>query len=285
MKDLLVFGQRGQVARELARLAPKAKFVGRSQVDLTHPGACGRLIETLAPAAILNAAAYTTVDRAEAEQDLVRKTNAEAPAEMAAAAARLGIPFIHISTDYVFDGSGDRAWSETDVPAPLNVYGSSKLAGEQAVAQCGGCWAVIRTSWVFSAHGSNFVKTMLRLGAERDCLSIVADQVGGPTPARDIAKAALRMAVRMATGGSEGGIYHLSGAPDVSWADFAREIFKQARLDCQVQDIATAQYPTPARRPLNSRLECGRIDREFGIPRPDWRDGLRAVLNQLKEIT
>ena len=285
MSGLLVFGRRGQVARELARLAPDAVFVGRDETDLSNPAACARLIEGLRPSAVLNAAAYTAVDRAEAEPRLAHAVNADAPAQMAAAACRLGIPFVHVSTDYVFDGSGDAPSAEDDPTAPLNIYGRSKLAGEKAVAAQGGRWVILRTSWVFSAQGSNFVKTMLRLGTERKSLDIVADQIGGPTPARGIAAAMLDIAAQMEGKDLKNGIYHYAGAPDCSWADFAREIFAQAGLDCRVRDIATSDYPTPARRPANSRLDCSRIGRVFGIDRPDWREGLGEVLNQLKEAT
>ncbi|MBM3605608.1 MAG: dTDP-4-dehydrorhamnose reductase [Alphaproteobacteria bacterium] len=283
MEQLLVLGRTGQLAQELARLAPKATCLDRTNADLAQPESCAAAIRRIAPAAVINAAAYTAVDRAESDAETARLVNAEAPAAMARACADLGIPFLHVSTDYVFDGAGDRPRSEEAPTAPLGVYGATKLAGEEGIAAAGGTWAVMRTSWVFSAHGSNFVKTMLRLGAERDRLTIVADQVGGPTPAADIAAAALTMIRTLQDNPSRGGIYHFAGAPDVSWADFAREIFAQAGLGAQVVDIPTADYPTPARRPLNSRLDCSRIARDFGIPRPDWRAGLTRVLEQLRD--
>lgn len=282
MTGLLVFGRTGQVARELARLAPDGRFLGREDADLMRPDACAAAIREAAPRAVINAAAWTAVDRAEAEPQAARTVNAEAPGAMARACAALGIPFLHVSTDYVFDGSGTRPWREDDAPGPLGAYGATKLAGERAVAAAGGRWAVLRTSWVFSAHGANFVKTMLRLGAERPRLTIVADQTGGPTPAAGIAAALLTMADAMAEDAAKGGLYHFAGAPDVSWADFAREIFRQAGLAPEVVDIATADYPTPARRPANSRLDCAGIAREFGIARPDWREGLAAVLAELE---
>jgi len=282
MKDLLVFGRTGQVATELARLAPGARFLGRDQADLTDPAACAAAIRASDCAAVLNAAAYTAVDRAESEPDLARAVNAEAPAAMARAAAERGVPFLHLSTDYVFDGSGERPWSETDPTGPLGVYGATKLAGERGIAAAGGQWAVLRTSWVFSAHGANFVRTMLRLGAERDELRVVADQQGGPTPAADIAAAGLTMLDAMRADAARGGLYHFAGAPDTSWAGFAREIMAQAGLSCRVTGISTADYPTPARRPANSRLDCAAILRDFGISRPDWRAGLAKVLQELK---
>lgn len=283
MNGLLVFGRSGQVATELARLAPEARFLGRDAADLTDPEACARAIRDSGCAMVINAAAYTAVDRAETDADIARAVNADAPAAMARAAAALGVPFLHISTDYVFDGSGTQLWGETDPTGPLGVYGATKLAGERGIAAAGGQWAVMRTSWVFSAHGANFVKTMLRLGAERDELRVVADQHGGPTPAADIAQACLTMAEAMRADASRGGVYHFAGAPDTSWAGFAREIMAQAGLSCHIVDISTSDYPTPARRPANSRLNCAAISRDFGIARPDWRAGLAKVLQELNQ--
>lgn len=283
MSGLLVFGRTGQVATELARLAPDARFLGRDAADLSDPDSCTRAILDARCNAVINAAAYTAVDRAETEPDLAHAVNATAPAAMARAAAGLGIPFVHISTDYVFDGSGSTPWVETDHTGPLGVYGATKLAGEQGIAAAGGQWAVMRTSWVFSAHGANFVKTMLRLGAGREELRVVADQHGGPTPAADIAAACLTMAQTMREGASGGGVYHFSGAPDTTWAGFAREIMAQAGLACRITDITSAEYPTPARRPENSRLNCDAIRRDFGIDRPDWRAGLAHILQELKQ--
>ena len=281
MTDLLIFGRTGQVALELARLAPDARFLGRDEADLANPAACAASILGARPAAVINAAAYTAVDRAESDQGTARLVNAEAPGAMAKACAELGIPLVHVSTDYVFDGSGAAARAENAPTGPLGVYGQTKLDGERLIAAAGGQWAVMRTSWVFSAHGTNFVRTMRRLGAERGRLTIVADQVGGPTPAADIAAALLAMARAMVADPSKGGIYHFAGAPDVSWADFAREIFARSGLSPQVVDIPTSAYPTPARRPLNSRLDCSAISRDFGIPRPDWREGLDRVIQEL----
>ena len=215
------------------------------------------------------------------EPDAAAALNARAPAVMAEAAAARGIPFVHVSTDYVFDGSGDAPRAPGVVPRPLNVYGATKQDGEEAVRAAGGPHAILRTSWVFSAHGANFVKTMLRLGAERDALSIVSDQIGGPTPARAIAEACLEIAAQLSDNTELSGTYHFSGAPDVSWADFARAIFEAAGLDCTVTDIPTSDYPTPAARPLNSRLDCAATAEAFGIGRPDWRAHLDLVLKEL----
>ncbi|MTH63265.1 dTDP-4-dehydrorhamnose reductase [Paracoccus shanxieyensis] len=282
MSGLLVFGRTGQVATELARQAPDAVFLGRDQADLSDPAACAAAIRDAAPDAVINAAAYTAVDRAESEPDLARAVNTDAPVAMARACAELGIPFVQISTDYVFDGSGDRPWVESDATGPLGVYGATKLAAEQGIAAAGGTWAVLRTSWVFSAHGANFVKTMMRLGGQRDTLNVVADQHGGPTPAADIAAACLTMTAALRDGSAKGGVYHFAGAPDTTWAGFARQIMAQADLACQVGDIATSDYPTPAKRPGNSRLDCTAIARDFGISRPDWRAALTDVVTELQ---
>lgn len=277
----LVFGKTGQVARELARMQPEARFLGRADADLSDPEACAVAIAGSEADLVINAAAYTAVDRAEDEEDLATVINGAAPGAMARAAAAKGVPFIHISTDYVFDGTGEAPWAPESAPGPLGAYGRSKLAGERQVAAAGGRSLVLRTSWVVSAHGSNFVKTMLRLGAERSALTIVADQVGGPTPAAAIAGALLRAGRQLVAGQGAPGLHHFAGAPEVSWADFAEEIFAQAGLDCQVTPIPTEAYPTPAARPRNSRLDCSALERVFGIKRPDWRAGLHEILAQL----
>lgn len=285
--DVLVFGKTGQVARELARLLPeeggRANVLGRGEADLLDPAACAAAILDYKPTAIINAAAYTAVDRAEEEEAKARIINAEAPGAMARAAAELGVPFVHISTDYVFDGSGTAPWQPGDTTGPLGAYGRTKRAGEAAVRAAGGTHGILRTSWVVSAHGANFVKTMLRLGAERERLTIVADQVGGPTGAREIAAACLIMAKSLAKDASKSGTYHFSGAPDVSWADFARAIFTEAGLAPEVVDIPSADYPTPAARPANSRLDCSLTEAVFGITRPLWQDTLRHILKDLSE--
>lgn len=281
MTKLLVFGQTGQVAQELARLASDALFLDRQEADFADPGSLAALVEKHRPHVVINAAAYTAVDRAETEHDTAKAVNADSPGAIARVAAQAHIPFLHISTDYVFDGSGNAPRAEDAPTHPLGVYGATKLAGEDAIAMAGGRWVILRTSWVFSSHGANFVKTMLRLGAERDELSVVGDQIGGPTAAAAIARALLVMAERLQHPESPTGIYHFSGAPDVSWADFAREIFRQAGLPCKVRDIPTAEYPTPARRPHNSRLDCAKLARDFGIERPDWRLGLAEVIEEL----
>ena len=280
---ILVFGKTGQVATELQRLGDVVAL-GRDQVDLADPAACADAISTHAPRAVINAAAYTAVDRVEKEEALATIINGDAPTAMAQACAELDIPLIHISTDYVFEGTGDAPWHPNDPTAPQNAYGRSKLAGEIGIRNCGAVHAILRTSWVVSAHGSNFVKTMLRLSDTRDALTVVADQIGGPTPARDIAAACLEMAKQLIADPSKSGTYHFCGAPDVSWAEFARAIFEKAGRAVAVTPIPTTDYPTPAKRPLNSRMECGATQQAFGIPRPDWREGLNMILQEL-EVT
>jgi dTDP-4-dehydrorhamnose reductase len=287
---LLVFGTTGQVAREIARAAPARGVVltalGRAEVDLADSVACAAAVMAAEADAVVNAAAYTAVDRAESEPDLAHAVNAAAPGAMAEAAAARGLPFLHVSTDYVFDGTPGRPWREDDPTGPLGVYGRSKLEGEAAVAVAGGPHAILRTAWVFSAHGTNFVKTMLRVGAERDALRVVDDQLGGPTPARAIAEALVTIAEGFAAGRGVSGVFHFAGAPETSWAGFARAIFA-ARAEQtgsrvpEVVPIPTRDYPTPARRPLNSVLDCTRIRETYGIAQPDWRAGLRAVLEEI----
>lgn len=281
---LLIFGQTGQVARELQQLAPGAEYLGRDRADLSDPAACAAAIHAFRPAAVINAAAWTAVDRAETEEEAATVINGAAPGAMARTSADLGIPFLHVSTDYVFDGSDNRPWRESDIPAPVNAYGRSKLAGERAVAAAGGRHVILRTSWVFSAHGANFVKTMLRLSESRSALDVVGDQIGGPTPADAIA-ATLMTLTRALLDGAKGGICHYAGAPETSWAGFARETFVRAGRDVTVTGIPTAAWPTPARRPLNSRLDCTRLRTEFGIIQPDWREGLNRVIDGISHGT
>ncbi|MCW1933936.1 dTDP-4-dehydrorhamnose reductase [Pararhodobacter zhoushanensis] len=278
---ILVFGETGQVARALAPLLPKdAVCLNRAQADLLDPAACAAAIHSHAPDVVINAAAWTAVDKAEGEETDALTVNALAPGAMAAACASRGIPFLHVSTDYVFDGSGDAPW-QTDAPtAPLNAYGRTKLAGEQAIRAAGGRAAILRTSWVFSTHGANFLKTMLRLSETRDALSIVDDQIGGPTPAEAIARALITMAEALFNG-HPGGTWHIAGTPFVSWADFAREIFAAADRSVTVTGIPTADYPTPAPRPLNSRLDGTTLLRDFGLPQPDWKAQTRADVRRL----
>ena len=281
---ILVFGKTGQVARELQELGAVMEL-GREEANLSDPQACAEAIRHHLPDAVINAAAYTAVDQAEDEEVIATVINGDAPTAMAKACAELGIPFVHISTDYVFEGTGQAPWQPQDQTAPQNAYGRSKLAGETGIADSGGTYAILRTSWVVSAHGTNFIKTMLRLSETHDVLNIVGDQIGGPTPARDIAVACLQIAEQLVQEPSKSGIYHFSGTPDVSWADFAREIFEQAGKSVTVTPIPTTDYPTPAQRPLNSRMGCSATKRVFGIGRPDWIIGLKTILDDLEERT
>jgi dTDP-4-dehydrorhamnose reductase len=278
---ILVFGKTGQVATELQRLG-NVVALGRDQADLLDSQVCADAIRSHAPRAVINAAAYTAVDRAEEEEALATIINGDAPAAIAQACVELGIPLIHISTDYVFDGTGERPWQSDDPTDPQNAYGRSKLEGEIGIRNSGAVHAILRTSWVVSAHGANFVKTMLRLSDTRDALSVVTDQIGGPTPACDIAVASLKIAGQLIDDPSKSGTYHFSGAPDASWAEFAYEIFAQAGKAMTVTPIPTAEYPTPAQRPLNSRMDCRKTEQVFDIARPDWREGLHVILNEIK---
>lgn len=280
---LAVFGTTGQLATELRRRAPdgvEVTALGREAADFADPGAVRAAAASLAADAIVNAVAYTAVDRAEEEEALATVVNGTSVGALAEVAARRGIPLVHVSTDYVFDGSGGRPWRPGDPTGPLGAYGRSKLAGEEAVRAAGGAHVILRTAWVFSAHGGNFVKTMLRLGAERAEVGVVADQFGGPTPAADIADACVTLA-RALSDGASGGTHHFAGMPDTTWADFARETFSLSGLKARVKSISTSEFPTPARRPANSRLDCVTLTEAYGIARPDWRAGLDDVLKEL----
>ena len=283
---ILVFGKTGQVAQSLAALEARAptplQFLGRQEADLAEPARCAAMIEACKPVAVINAAAWTAVDAAEAAEAEATVVNGEAPGAMAEACTRLAIPFLHISSDYVFDGSGTGPWGPESPVAPLGAYGRSKAAGERLIQESGARALILRTSWVFSAFGANFVKTMLRLGAERERLSVVDDQVGGPTSADAIARALVTLMDALLTG-HPGGLYHFAGAPAVSWAGFASEIMKGAGLNCAIDPIPSAAYPTPAPRPRNSRLACEALLSDFGIPHPDWRADLAQVLKHLAE--
>ncbi|NRB05477.1 MAG: dTDP-4-dehydrorhamnose reductase [Rhodobacteraceae bacterium] len=273
---VLVFGATGQLGRCLAEHFPQEVIaVGRAEADLTKPDDILASMDRIQPHAVINAAAFTDVDGAEAARDMAFTINCDAPAVMAERAARMRIPFVHVSTDYVFDGSGDAPWHTTDTPAPLNVYGASKLAGERAVHAAHPDAVVIRTSWVFSHLGSNFATTMMRLAVTFRTLDVVSDQIGGPTPASALAKATMAAAGRTGAGGA----YHFSGAPDVGWAEFAMAIFQEMGADVAVTPIPTSDYPArPAQRPLNSRLECSKFEDTFGLRRPDWRTAVQDIV-------
>ncbi|MGE0409874.1 MAG: dTDP-4-dehydrorhamnose reductase [Amphiplicatus sp.] len=278
---ILLFGPHGQVGAEIGALGRDITPVPRSVCDLAAPGAARAAIAAHRCDVVINASGYTAVDKAETEPRLAEAVNAAAPGEMAAACAAKRIPFIHFSTDYVFNGAGKRPYVETDATGPLNVYGATKRDGERRVAQAGGTHAIFRLSWVFSAHGANFVKTMLRLGTERASLRVVADQRGKPTPARAAAEIALAAARILIERPATSGLYHFAGEEETSWADFAEAIFGRAGLKTAVERIATADYPTPAKRPLYSVLDTSKAEAAFGVKAPSWRGALDKIVQDL----
>ncbi len=278
---LLIFGKTGQVARELAARAPDATFLSREDADLADPVRCAEAIRAHQPSAVINAAAWTAVDAAEDNEKEATVINGETPGAMASACAELAIPFLHISTDYVFDGSGHIPWKEDAATTPLSAYGRSKRTGEEAIEAAGGNWVILRTAWVFSSHGNNFVKTMLRLAETRDALNIVNDQHGGPTPAAAIAEALIAIEAAFSAGKGITGIYHFAGQPHATWSEFAAEIFSQAGKTVAITGIPTSEFPTPATRPANSRLDGSKLEADYAIAPPDWRTGLKDVLKDL----
>ncbi|WP_341208946.1 dTDP-4-dehydrorhamnose reductase [uncultured Sphingomonas sp.] len=290
MRELLITGANGQLGQELqrARLPEGWRVVAldRTALDLTDAAAIAAKMAERPWAAVINGAAYTAVDKAESDQVVAWQVNALAPAAFAAACAKAGIPLVQVSTDYVFPGDKQGAWGVDDAVAPLGVYGASKLGGELAVRTSGARHAIVRTAWVVSAHGNNFVKTMLRVGGERGALRVVADQHGSPTGAADLAAALTGIAMRLADDvEAPTGTFHFSNAGATTWAGFAEEIFRQSATrggaTATVEPIATADYPTPARRPANSLLAHDAIEHAYGItPRP-WRDALGDILDEL----
>ncbi|MEX6675154.1 dTDP-4-dehydrorhamnose reductase [Pseudomonas sp. W2Oct36] len=285
---ILISGQQGQVSQALQqRLQNMGELIvlGRDQLDLSQPESIRPVVRDIKPDLIINAAAHTAVDQAESEPDLAFAINATSPGVFAEEAAALGIPLVHYSTDYVFDGSKAGAWVESDAPNPLGVYGSSKLAGERAIAAAGGQHLILRTSWVYSLTGRNFLLTMQRLLQERETLSIVADQIGAPTWAGTIAASTGALIERWRDGAPGAwGVYHLTTSGETSWFGFAEAIGQQlinSGKPCAVlEPIASSAYPTPAARPLNSRLDCSLLQREWGVSQPDWHDALLECLAQ-----
>ena len=291
---VLLFGGNGQVGHELRRSLRALGDVvvttrsgqlpegARCEVaDFDCPDSLAALVQRVAPAIVVNAAAYTAVDKAEDDVDAAFRTNAEAPGVLARACALRDIPFVHYSTDYVFDGQGSRPYREDDPTAPLGVYGASKLAGEDAIRAAGGRHLILRTAWVYGQHGHNFMKTMLRLGAEHDELRVVADQVGTPTPAALIADVTAEL---LGLRDAPSGTFHLTPRGETSWHGFAEAILEEALARGliprapKVIPIATSDYPTRARRPGYSRLDIGRLEQVLGRALPEWRTGLRQVL-------
>ena len=279
---ILVFGKKGQVAQEL-KTFKNVILLDRENADLRNPEMCVDAIHNYKPAVVINAAAYTSVDKAEDEKELVMRVNGYAPARMIKTCSELNIPFVHISTDYVFEGTGTNAWKPSDPTNPQNIYGISKKFAEQAIVNSSAIYAILRTSWVVSSNGNNFVKTMLKLSESRHSLNVISDQIGGPTPARDIANACIEVAEQLIHDPKKTGIYHFSGSPDVSWYSFAKVIFDLAGRKISVYPIFKSEYPTKAKRPLNSRLDCNLIEDTFNLSRPFWRDGLKDILSELEK--
>jgi dTDP-4-dehydrorhamnose reductase len=287
---IAVIGRDGQIAHCLRSLGRAAGHyvhaAGRPEIDLTSPATIGAFLDRTMPDLVVNAAAYTAVDNAESDSEQAFLVNATGAGELARLCTDYGLPLVHISTDFVFDGSRRTPYVETDVVLPLSAYGASKAAGETAVRRALDRHVILRTSWVYGAHGTNFVKTMLRLGAERSELAVVDDQRGSPTSAPDIARAILQIAPRLANSDIDlWGSYHLSGAYETTWYGFASEIFRQAAVRGarvpRVVPIKTAAYPTPARRPSYSVLDNTKFIRTFGFALPDWRASLAECLAEL----
>ena len=286
---ILVTGANGQIGHCLQQQLGQKNWAfsafTRAELDITDPQAVNQIVQRLRPDIIINAAAYTAVDKAEQEQALAYAVNRDGPANLARAANDVNAAIFHISTDYVFSGDATGAYTEDAPTNPQGVYGQSKLAGELAVTAVNDKHIILRTAWVFGEHGNNFVKTMIRLGKIKDVLNIVADQEGSPTYADDLAKVLLVVAQHYSEGKpTPWGTYHYSGQPYVSWYGFAREIFtevEQAGLYVkpvpQLNAITTAEYPTPAKRPANSKLDCKKIEQAFGVAPSDWRSALKNI--------
>lgn len=304
LNGILITGSSGQVGGELVRaFGPLQSQLGpvhaplRAELDLANPDSIRRVVRALRPRWILNAAAYTAVDRAESEPQLAYRINADAVGVLGDEAAKLGSAVVHFSTDYVFDGTCDRPYTEQDQANPQTVYGASKLAGEQALAASGAGHLILRTSWVYGATGSNFLRTVLRLACERPEIRIVADQHGAPTWSRSLALAAAAV-IQVCETAAQGrelfeavderqGVYHAASAGETTWFGFAEEALKLARAeDAEVKfaaltPIATSDYPTHAARPLNSRLNCAKLEQVFGIRMGNWSEALNRVMNEL----
>jgi len=286
---ILVTGRDGQVARSLSERAPgdvELIFASRPDLDLADLTTVATAVARVKPDLVISAAAYTAVDMAEDEPDLAMRINGEAPGVLARACREIGAPIVHLSTDYVFDGKLERPYKEDDPVSPIGAYSRSKLAGEQAVRASGANHVILRTAWVYSPFGNNFVKTMLRLAGERDALTVVGDQIGCPTSAHDIADAVL-MAAKAWRAGEAGfnETYHFAGSGETSWAGLAREVLQVSRSNggpwADVTDIATADWPTKAARPSNSRLDCTKFQQAFGHAPPHWRASVEQVVVRL----
>jgi len=288
---VLITGSKGQLGTELVRLGAGHELlaVDYDKLDITDADAVQCCMDDFHPDVVINAAAYTAVDRAEMDVDICFAVNRDGPENLAKACEQAGIPLVHVSTDYVFDGSRQAAYVESDAVAPLGVYGASKLAGELAVQHCCSRHIILRTSWVFSAHGNNFVKTMLRLGSERSELGIVGDQHGCPTSASELARAIYAL-VESDPNESVWGVYHFSQPAPTTWFGFAEAIFSEASgqgMDMKVSTlkaIATSEYPTPAKRPVNSVMDCSRFSQAFDFTIKPWSESLQEVIKELKHV-
>ena len=293
MRLFITGGADGQLVRAMLALKGGDLDVialGAPDLDLSQPDRLAAVVARIRPDILVNAAAYTQVDKAEEEEALATTINAEAAGALARAAAGLGVPVIQISTDYVFDGTRAGRYVETDPVAPVNAYGRSKLAGERAVAAATPRHAILRTSWVYDGEGRNFLRTMLRLAETREELGVVADQIGAPSYAPDIAAVVAQVARNLVADASAQrcGLFHMTGGGETSWAGFAREIFRLSAQtggpSAQVREIATSDYPTPAKRPANSRLDCGKLAAIHGARMPDWRDALERCMRDMKKV-
>ena len=293
MFKILITGAQGQVGKELAKVAAEKNFkviaASRAELDITQRQNVEQYIVQTQPDIVINAAAHTAVDKAETEKDLAFAINYDGASNIALSCEKQNIPLLHISTDYVFDGTNSKAYIETDTVSPLGIYGESKWQGEEAIRQTLNEHLILRVAWVFGAQGNNFVKTMLRLGKDRDELNVVADQFGGPSPAKDIAQTLINLVEQYQENKTlTWGTYHYCGKEKTTWYDFATEIFNQAfklgmlSKQVKVNPITTAEYPTAAKRPENSMLDCSKIKTTFGIDTPDWKEALQQVLIELK---
>jgi dTDP-4-dehydrorhamnose reductase len=280
--SILITGSTGQVGHELQKLFPQAQAPTRKELDLTNPESIRTYLRETKPGWIVNPAAYTAVDQAESEPDLAYAINRDAVRILAEEARRIGARLIHFSTDYVFDGQSNRPYVETDPTNPLGVYGASKLAGEQALHASGAEAIVLRTSWVYGATGKNFLRTILRLAAEKPELRIVSDQFGAPTWSRDLART-VHHVIHTTAHVVPGETYHVTSAGQTTWADFATEILRQSTLKgpAKIIPIPSSEYPTPAARPRNSRLNCTKLTQTFGVTLPDWKTSLTQVMAEL----
>ena len=290
---ILITGAQGQVGKELTSTASAKGFeviaASRADLDITQAQSVENYITQYQPDIVINAAAHTAVDKAESEQDLAFAINRDGAKNIAAACKKQNIPLLHISTDYVFDGTKSEPYSENDTVSPLGIYGESKWQGEEIIRKNLNDHLILRVAWVFGAQGNNFVKTMLRLGEDRDELNVVADQFGGPSPAKNIAQILIDLVERYKKDGTLAwGTYHYCGNSKTTWYDFAKEIFKQAfelgllNKEVKVNPITTAEYPTAAKRPGNSMLDCSKLKTTFGIEMPEWKEALKQVLIELK---